>query len=78
MLAQQCDPEPGEIVWQGGYTYLYLDHAELFEAQMARTSSSAPRLRIQRRPSSISDYRIEDFEVVDYTPQAALLAPVAV
>jgi thymidylate synthase len=78
MLAQQCDLEPGEIVWQGGDTHLYLNHAELVEAQMARTPSGAPRLRIQRRPSSIFDYRIEDFEVVDYTPQAALSAPVAV
>jgi thymidylate synthase len=78
MLAQQCDLEPGEIVWQGGDTHLYLNHADLVEAQMARSPSGAPRLRIQRRPSSIFDYRIEDFEVVDYAPQAAISAPVAV
>ncbi|MEJ7935232.1 thymidylate synthase [Sphingobium sp. AN558] len=78
MLAQQCDLEPGEIVWQGGDVHLYLNHAPLVEAQIGRTPSGAPKLRINRRPSSIFDYRIEDFEVVDYTPQAAISAPVAV
>ncbi len=59
-------------------THLYLNHAELVEVQMARTPAGTPRLRIQRRESSIFDYRIEDFEVVDYTPQAAISGPVAV
>ncbi len=78
MLAQQCDLEPGEVVWSGGDVHLYLNHAELVEAQIARIPSGAPRLRINRRPSSIFDYRIEDFEVVDYAPQSHIAAPVAV
>jgi thymidylate synthase len=78
MLAQQCDLDAGEIVWQGGDVHLYLNHADLVEAQIARRPAGAPKLRIQRRPSSIFDYRIEDFEVVDYAPQAHIAAPVAV
>ncbi len=78
MLAQQCDLEPGEVVWQGGDVHLYLNHAALVEEQMSRIPSGAPKLRIKSRPSSIFDYAIEDFEVVDYTPQAAISAPVAV
>jgi thymidylate synthase len=78
MLAQQCDLEPGEVVWQGGDVHLYLNHALLVEEQMNRIPSGAPKLRINRRPSSIFDYRIEDFEVVDYSPQAHISAPVAV
>ncbi|MEJ7926473.1 thymidylate synthase [Sphingobium sp. AN641] len=78
MLAQQCDLEPGEIVWQGGDVHLYLNHAELVEAQLLRAPQGAPKLRIQRRPPSIFDYRIEDFEVIDYAPQAHIAAPVAV
>jgi thymidylate synthase len=31
-----------------------------------------------RRPDSIFDYQIEDFEVSDYAPQAHISAPVAV
>jgi thymidylate synthase len=35
-------------------------------------------MAILHRPGSIFDYRIEDFEVTDYTPQAPITAPVAV
>lgn len=78
MLAQQCDLEPGEVVWQGGDVHLYLNHAALVEEQISRTPGGNPLLRINRRPSSIFDYRIDDFEVQDYTPQAHIAAPVAV
>ena len=78
MLAQQCDLEPGEAIWQGGDVHLYLNHAELVEAQVARKPEGAPRLKINRRPPSMFDYAIEDFEVADYAPQAHISAPVAV
>jgi thymidylate synthase len=78
MLAQQCDLEPGEIVWNGGDVHLYLNHADLVEEQLSRTPSGAPRLRLLRRPPTIFDYGIEDFAVEDYAPQAHIAAPVAV
>ncbi len=78
MVAQQCDLEPGDAIWQGGDVHLYLNHAELVEAQLARTPAGAPKLSIVRRPDSIFGYRIEDFEVMDYAPQAHIAAPVAV
>lgn len=78
LLAQQCDLEPGELVWMGGDTHLYLNHAELVEAQLARVPSGNPTMAILRRPESIFDYAIEDFTVADYAPQAPISAPVAV
>ena len=78
MLAQQCDLEPGELVWMGGDTHLYLNHAELVEEQIARTPEGAPVMTIARRPDSVFDYRIEDFEVTGYAPQKHISAPVAV
>ncbi|MCO6763627.1 thymidylate synthase, partial [Streptomyces sp. EL5] len=73
-----CDLEAGELVWMGGDTHLYRNHAELVEEQLARVPAGAPRLDIVRRPDSIFDYRIEDFAVYDYHPQGVLRAPVAV
>jgi len=78
MLAQQCDLEPGEAVWMGGDVHLYLNHAPLVEEQLRRTPAGEARLEIQRRPADIFDYRIEDFEVTGYAPQAHIAAPVAV
>lgn len=78
MLAQQTDLEPGEVVWSGGDVHLYLNHADLVEAQLARKPAGAPKLTISRHAKNIFDYKIEDFGVSEYAPQAALSAPVAV
>lgn len=78
MLAQQTDLDPGELVWMGGDTHLYLNHAHLIEEQLARAPRGLPRLEILRRPPSIFDYRIEDFVVHGYTPHPPIEAPVAV
>ncbi len=78
MLAQQCDLEPGELVWMGGDVHLYLNHAALVEEQLSRAPSGEPRLRIMRRPASIFEYHIEDFEVTGYHPAAPISAPIAV
>ncbi|RIV89447.1 thymidylate synthase [Aurantiacibacter xanthus] len=78
MVAQQVGLEPGELVWTGGDTHLYLNHGELIDAQLSRVPEGEPTLAILRRPESIFDYRIEDFEVRDYVPQGRLTAPVAV
>ncbi|KLI63745.1 thymidylate synthase [Aurantiacibacter marinus] len=78
MMAAQTDLKPGELVWSGGDTHLYLNHTELVEAQLQREPAGEPRLALVRRPDTIFDYRFEDFEVRDYEPQGALKAPVAV
>ncbi len=78
MLAQQCDLEPGELVWMGGDVHLYLNHAALVEKQLSRVPSGQATLDILRKPASIFDYAIEDFAVRNYSPQPAIAAPVAV
>lgn len=78
MLAQQCDLAPGELVWSAGDAHVYLNHAHLVEATLAREPRSEPRMRINRRPASIFDYRIDDFEVEGYDPHPHIAAPVAV
>ena len=78
MIAQQVDLEPGELVWMGGDTHLYLNHEHLIEEQLSREPRGHPTLAIVRRPPTIFDYCIEDFEVRDYTPHGPIKAPVAV
>ncbi len=78
MIAQQTDLEPGELVWMGGDTHLYLNHAHLIEEQLSREPRGYPALKILRRPASVFDYRIEDFAVHGYTPHPPIQAPVAV
>jgi thymidylate synthase len=78
MFAQQCDLEPGEFVWTGGDTHLYMNHLEQADLQLTRTPLPLPRLVLKRRPGSIFEYAYEDFEFVNYQHHAAIKAPVAV
>ena len=78
MLAEQTGLEPGEAVWMGGDVHLYLNHGALVEEQLRREPAGEARLTTLRRPDSVFDYRIEDFSVEGYAPQAHIAAPVAV
>ena len=78
MFAQQAGLKPGELVWMGGDTHLYLNHAELIKTQLAREPVGEPRLELARKPNSMFDSALEDFIVSDYTPHPAIRAPVAV
>jgi thymidylate synthase len=78
MVAQQCDLEAHELIWNGGDVHAYLNHAHLVEEQLRRTPEGDPKLRLRRKPDSIFDYAIEDFEIYDYAPQAHISAPIAV
>ena len=78
MIAQQCDLAVGDFVWTGGDCHLYQNHMEQVETQLARTPLPLPRLAIGRKPPTLFDYAFEDFEIVGYTPQPAIRAPIAV
>ncbi|AIC28146.1 thymidylate synthase [Rhizobium etli bv. mimosae str. IE4771] len=78
MVAQQVDMTPGELVWVGGDTHLYLNHMEMADTLLSREPRPFPKLRLLRRPDSIDGYTIGDFEVTGYDPHPAIDAPVAV
>jgi len=78
MLAQQCGLEPGDFVWTGGDCHLYSNHLEQAREQLTRDPRPLPTLRLLRRPTDISDYRFEDFEIADYDPHPHIRAEVAV
>jgi thymidylate synthase len=78
MVAQQCDLQPGEFIWTGGDCHLYLNHLEQTDLQLTRQPLPMPRLKFNRRPPSLFDYRYEDIEIVDYQSHDAIKAPVAV
>lgn len=66
MLAQQCDLKPGEFIWTGGDVHLYLNHREQAKLQLTREPYPMPSLNIKRKPESIFDYNIDDFEILNY------------
>jgi thymidylate synthase len=78
MMAQQANLEVGEFIWSGGDCHIYSNHHEQIEEQLSRTPHQLPLLKINRKPESLEDYKYEDFEMINYTFDPAIKAPVAV
>ncbi|QEO13311.1 thymidylate synthase [Agromyces intestinalis] len=78
MVAQQTGLEPGEFVWTGGDCHIYDNHREQVAEQLTRDPYPYPTLRFRRKPASIFDYEVDDFELVDYVHHPAIRAAVAV
>jgi thymidylate synthase len=78
MLAQQCGLDVGDFVWTGGDCHIYDNHAEQVATQLGRAPYAYPTLKIRRKPGSIFDYELDDFEFRDYQHHPAIKAPVAV
>lgn len=78
MLAQQADLDPGTLTWMGGDTHVYLNHAHVIKEQLTREPRPFPKLEIRRRPPTIDDYSVDDFDLVGYDPHGFIRAPVAV
>jgi thymidylate synthase len=78
MVAQQCDLEVGDFVWTGGDVHIYSNHFDQVNTQLSREPFPLPTLNIKRKPSSIFDYRFEDFEILNYQAHPSIKAPIAV
>jgi thymidylate synthase len=78
LFAQQCDLQPGEFVWTGGDVHLYTNHLDQAREQLTRTPYPLPQLVIRRKPASIFDYQLEDFEIANYQSHPTIKAPIAV
>ncbi|MDQ0868476.1 thymidylate synthase [Arthrobacter sp. V1I9] len=78
MVAQQVGLEPGEFVWTGGDVHIYENHMDQVLKQLEREPYEYPQLKITRKPASIFDYTLEDFEVVGYQHHPTIKAPIAV
>ncbi|MFN5168621.1 MAG: thymidylate synthase [Cyclobacteriaceae bacterium] len=78
MVAQQCDLEVGEFIWTGGDTHIYSNHLDQGNLQLTRDPYPLPTLNIKRKPSTIFDYRFDDFEIVNYQAHPSIKAPIAV
>ncbi len=78
MVAQVCGLEFGDFVHTLGDAHLYSNHFEQAREQLGRTPGPLPKLRLNPAVDDIFGFGFDDIEIVDYAPQAAIKAPVAV
>ncbi len=80
MIAQQCDLGVGDFVHTFGDCHLYNNHItdDIVYEQLTRKPKNLPTLRILRKPGSIFDYELQDFEFEGYQPHPRIVAPIAI
>lgn len=78
ILALHADLVPGDFVWTGGDTHVYLNHVDALRGQLDREPRPLPKLVISRRPATPFDHEYGDFSFEGYDPHPAIRMAVAV
>ena len=80
MIAQVCDLQPGELIFTGGDTHIYLNHLEQVNELLSNDVSkySLPSIRLNSDVKDINNFKMSDFTLIDYNSYPAIKAPMAV
>ena len=78
MIAQVCDLELGDFVHTFGDAHLYSNHIEQAKLQLSRDCRPLPTMKINPDVKDIFDFKLEDFELINYDPHPHIKAQVAV
>lgn len=78
IMADTCHLEVGDFVHTFGDAHIYLDHVDVIKTQLERTPRKLPKLIIKNHHDSVVDYKMEDFEIVEYDPYPPLKGKVSV
>lgn len=78
MVAHVCDLQVGDFVHTFGDVHIYKNHIDQVKEQLSNEIRELPKLKITRKVESIFDFKIEDFEIINYNPHPPIKAPVAV
>lgn len=78
MVAKIVGLEVGDFVHTFGDLHLYSNHVEQAKIQLSRDPKPFPVLQLADNVPSIFDFKYEDFSLLNYVPEPAIRAPVAV
>lgn len=78
MIAQVCKLDVGEFILTVGDAHVYSNHFDQVREQLSRAPLPLPQLRINPDVRNINQFKMEDFELVNYQHHPAITAPMAV
>lgn len=79
LIAHEVGFIPGEFVHTLGDAHIYHNHFDAVETQLTRTpSDTQPYIVLNPSKRCVLDFKWEDLDLVDYKPQPAIKAPVAI
>ena len=78
MIAQVCNLEVGDLIITIGDAHIYNNHVEQVKEQLKRDPLPLPTLKLNSEISVITEFDMEDIELIDYQSHDAIKAPMAV
>ncbi|AXK43719.1 thymidylate synthase [Erythrobacter aureus] len=78
LLAALTDNKPGMLVVDIDDCHIYQNHIDGMTEVLERECRTDPKFIWKRKPTSLDDLSLDDFEVVGYEPQGFIKLPVAV
>ncbi|AAO27098.1 thymidylate synthase [Buchnera aphidicola str. Bp (Baizongia pistaciae)] len=78
MIAQQCNLKVGNFIWTGGDVHLYKNHIKQAKKQILRRPYLLPKLVINRKPTQIFNYLLQDFNLLNYKYHPSIHAKIAI
>ncbi len=78
MIAQVCDLEVGDFVHTFGDAHIYSNHMDQVNLQLSRTPYKKPTMKINAEIKDINDFKMSDFELLDYKCDESIKAVMAI
>lgn len=78
MIAQVCNLEVGELIIALGDAHIYNNHIDQVNEQLSRQPLPLPSLQLNPEISIITDFGMEDIELLNYQSHDAIKADMAV
>ena len=78
MIAQVCNLEVGDLIISVGDAHIYDNHFDQVKEQLARKPFALPTLKLNPDISVITEFDMNDIELVGYESHEAIKAPMAV
>ena len=78
MIAQVCNLDVGELIITFGDAHIYNNHITQVKEQLSRKPLALPTLSLNTEITVITDFGMEDIELVGYESHGAIAAPMAV
>ena len=78
MIAQVCNLEVDDLIITIGDAHIYNNHIDQVKEQLARKPLPLPSLKLNNEVDVITNFTMDDIELINYSSHEAIKAPMAV
>jgi thymidylate synthase len=78
MIAQVCNLEVEDLIISIGDAHIYNNHIDQIKEQLSRKPLPLPKLQLNSEIQTITDFTMNDIELIDYQSHDAIKAQMAV